>query len=110
MALDVESVVGGGVVERNFCAEPALLKRCSCAPVVGSADANSRPDCVSIARAHAGVRCPDRGPLRCMTASRYQPLSFRAILIAFVVAGVLVPLMRNVAAERVTRTPVASCS
>jgi hypothetical protein len=39
-------------------------------PPAGRADANSRPDCFSIAHARAGVRCRDRGPLRCTTASR----------------------------------------
>jgi hypothetical protein len=63
MAFDVDSVVHGGVADRNFCAEQALLKRCILRSAVGSADANSRPGCSSTGRAHAGVRCRDRGPL-----------------------------------------------
>jgi hypothetical protein len=63
MAFDVDSVVHGGVADRNFCAEQALLKRCILCSAVGSADANSRPGCSSTGRAHAGARCRDRGPL-----------------------------------------------
>jgi hypothetical protein len=73
MALDIESVYTAAWAERNFCAEQALLKRSYSAPAVGSADANSRPDCSSTGRAHASARCRDRGPLGRMIASRPSP-------------------------------------
>ena len=67
MALDVESVVPAEWIERNFCAEPAL------APAVGSADANSRPDCLLLAALMQVLDAEIAGPPGRMTASRRSP-------------------------------------
>ena len=52
MALALKVLFTAAWVERNFCAEPALLKGlASSALAGGSDDASFRPDCSSIGRA-----------------------------------------------------------
>jgi hypothetical protein len=62
-------------VDRNFCEDPALLKRCILRSRRRVGDANSRPDCFSIARAHASVRCRDRSAALSCCARRLSPSS-----------------------------------